>query len=583
MAEGTGEAGKLAVFISYSRDDLAFADQLDATLRIIGFDTALDRHGIHAGEKWEPRLGALIRNADTVVFVLTPNSAKSKICEWEVEEAGRLGKRIMPVVPGPLGDAQAPRGLAALNYIFFYDERKKPGSSFGAGLLELVEGLKTDLEWPREHTRLLQRATEWDSGERPVNRLLSGDDIVTAKAWAARSPKDAPAPPALHPDFIKASEAWESRRQSEERQRLEERERLVSEAEANRKSREAAQREALEQARRVAHRTAVGLVVSLVLALAAAGVGWYASMQRQDALMQAARAEASKRETEVQKLALQAANQRLSTDMKLRIAPFGDRAYSIPEHWYKLATTNAASIAFVQGTDVDGRLSAFTTGFVIKGKALYAPWGNADFLVTAWDVFSQVQRIRAYFPAIDHNKRIDLTAPNWASDSINVAIFEIRSELPAGVQAITEVSDIDVMQWGEVNINAARSVLPKSVPLIVLGGALADAEATGETLLKALAKGDPIELQLTLAISNALGRTRTGGTRLNEIVFTDSTTMGSAGSPVFDADTGQLLSMVQFGSPVGEVPKVGLAYSGGVALSEVKREINKLEGKSPPR
>ena len=113
MAAGTGEAGKLGVFISYSRDDLDFADQLDATLRIGGgFETVLDRHGIHAGEEWKARLGSLIRDADTVVFVLTPNSARSEICEWEVEEARRLGKRIMPVVPGPLGDVEAPRGLA---------------------------------------------------------------------------------------------------------------------------------------------------------------------------------------------------------------------------------------------------------------------------------------------------------------------------------------------------------------------------------------------------------------------------------------------------------------------------------------
>src|SRR5262245_3531053 len=115
MTEGSGGAGKLGVFISYSRDDLEFADQLDATLRIGGFETVIDRHGILAGEQWEPRLGALIRNADTVVFVLTPNSARSKVCEWEVEEARRLGKRIMPVVPRPLGDTHAPPGLAALN------------------------------------------------------------------------------------------------------------------------------------------------------------------------------------------------------------------------------------------------------------------------------------------------------------------------------------------------------------------------------------------------------------------------------------------------------------------------------------
>ena len=59
-----------------------------------------------------------------------------------------------------------------------------------------------------------------DAGGRPSNRLLSGEDIGLAKAWAARRPKEAPPPTALHFDFIKASEDWETRQQSEERQRF---------------------------------------------------------------------------------------------------------------------------------------------------------------------------------------------------------------------------------------------------------------------------------------------------------------------------------------------------------------------------
>ena len=62
---------------------------------------------------------------------------------------------------------------------------------------------------------------EWDDGGRPANRLLSGDDIAKAKAWIARQPRTAPEPTALHLDFVKASENWESERQSEERRRLE--------------------------------------------------------------------------------------------------------------------------------------------------------------------------------------------------------------------------------------------------------------------------------------------------------------------------------------------------------------------------
>src|SRR5262245_12010422 len=88
------DKAKFRVFISYSRDDLDFADQLNAALHACGFDCVMDRHDIPGGEVWKQRLGTLIREVDTVVFVLSPTSARSEICAWEVEEAERLGKRI---------------------------------------------------------------------------------------------------------------------------------------------------------------------------------------------------------------------------------------------------------------------------------------------------------------------------------------------------------------------------------------------------------------------------------------------------------------------------------------------------------
>jgi hypothetical protein len=123
-------SGKLRVFISYSRDDLDFADQLDFALRLQGFETTLDRHAISGGEEWKQRLGNLIREADTVVFVLSPTSAASQVCAWEVDEAPRLGKRILPVLPRALDGASAPARLQDLNYIFFYPDTKSPSSGW---------------------------------------------------------------------------------------------------------------------------------------------------------------------------------------------------------------------------------------------------------------------------------------------------------------------------------------------------------------------------------------------------------------------------------------------------------------------
>jgi TIR domain len=152
------DKGKLRVFISYSRDDLEFADQLDAALDACGFECIIDREGISGGEKWKLRLGNMISEADTVVFVLSPTSARSEICAWEVEEATRLGKRILPVISRPLGGTSPPPQLRERNYIFFHAGPKAaPGAGFGTGLASLIAALNTDFDWLREHTRYLQR------------------------------------------------------------------------------------------------------------------------------------------------------------------------------------------------------------------------------------------------------------------------------------------------------------------------------------------------------------------------------------------------------------------------------------------
>ena len=94
----TGAGEKLKVFISYSRrDSAAFADELLAGLEVAGFAPFLDRHDIAPGEPWEARLGGLIEQSDTVVFVVSPEAIKSDRCVWEVDKTLALSKRLLPV------------------------------------------------------------------------------------------------------------------------------------------------------------------------------------------------------------------------------------------------------------------------------------------------------------------------------------------------------------------------------------------------------------------------------------------------------------------------------------------------------
>ena len=68
-----------------------------AGLEVAGFAPFLDRHDIVAGEDWETRLGGLIEQSDTVVFVVSPEAVKSERCVWEVDRTIELSKRLLPV------------------------------------------------------------------------------------------------------------------------------------------------------------------------------------------------------------------------------------------------------------------------------------------------------------------------------------------------------------------------------------------------------------------------------------------------------------------------------------------------------
>jgi WD40 repeat protein len=216
MADDTEDAGKmLKVFISYSRRDASqFADELVAGLELAGFAPFIDRNDIKPGEPWEDRLGGLIAQSDTVVFVITPEAVKSERCAWEVDRTLALSKRLLPVVHKPENDI--PEKLRRLQFVRF-----DTGRGITRSIAELAEALRVDLDWIREHTRLGERAARWSARNRPESLLLRGDDLDAAKAWMGKHAKSAPAITKAQQTFIAASEEEEGARLGRERAQLE--------------------------------------------------------------------------------------------------------------------------------------------------------------------------------------------------------------------------------------------------------------------------------------------------------------------------------------------------------------------------
>src|SRR5262249_40548763 len=72
--------------------------------------------------------------------------------------------------------------------------------------------LGTDLEWQQQHTRLLQRAVEWDK-RKDSSLLLRGRDLDEAAEQLAANAGKEPRPTELQSHYVLASRKASSRRQ----------------------------------------------------------------------------------------------------------------------------------------------------------------------------------------------------------------------------------------------------------------------------------------------------------------------------------------------------------------------------------
>ena len=106
------------VFISYSRKDIGFAKKLTGELQKGDLDFWVDWEGIPPTVDWMRQIEKGIEEADTFVFILSPDSIQSKVCREEIGYAVKNGKRLIPIVAREITGEEAPPELSHLNWIF---------------------------------------------------------------------------------------------------------------------------------------------------------------------------------------------------------------------------------------------------------------------------------------------------------------------------------------------------------------------------------------------------------------------------------------------------------------------------------
>jgi WD40 repeat protein len=212
------------IFISYSRKDKDFVRRLHDALAAHNRDSWVDWEDIPRAADWLDEIYRGIDAADTFVYVISPDSLTSEVCNLEMAHARARNKRVIPLIRRDADEKtlagdwfnqdweQTARenwtALKHLNWLFFRDT-----DDFDSELGVLLRTMDTDLTYLKEHTRLLTRAGEWDGHGRNPAYALRGDDLTTAETWLAQSGGKDPRPTDLHTAYILASRAAQNRRQ----------------------------------------------------------------------------------------------------------------------------------------------------------------------------------------------------------------------------------------------------------------------------------------------------------------------------------------------------------------------------------
>ncbi len=197
------------VFISYSRRDKEFVLKLNEAVSTHGIDTWVDWENIPLTADWwsEIRLG--IENADAFAFVISPDSLNSEVCGREVQTAVDNNKRLIPILHrDPQKGDPMPEKISSHNWIYMRDD-----AELTANVPQMLTAINTDLGFVRTHTRLLERALEWERASKNASFHLQGDDLQNAENWLQSAGNKQPKPTALHIEYIQASRRATTQRQ----------------------------------------------------------------------------------------------------------------------------------------------------------------------------------------------------------------------------------------------------------------------------------------------------------------------------------------------------------------------------------
>ena len=196
------------LMISYSHRDKEFVQKLYNCLLAQGFspeDIWVDWEGIPISAEWMKEITKGIQTSDVFLFVISPDSVKSEVCQQEIEIATQSNKRFIPIQYRSVGEeVQAHNKIYSHQYLTIQNEE-----DLDQNIPVLVKSINTDLDWLAQHTRLYNRALEWESKNHNDSYLVRGPDLQDALTFISNGAAGKePAPTHLHIEYIQAAQKY---------------------------------------------------------------------------------------------------------------------------------------------------------------------------------------------------------------------------------------------------------------------------------------------------------------------------------------------------------------------------------------
>jgi hypothetical protein len=120
------------IFISHDSSDGDFAELLKEKIEKVGITAWIDTERLKAGEDWRQEIDQAIKNAKSLIIVMSPEARKSEYVTYEWSFAYGVGIKIIPIM---IKQTQLHPRLESFQYLDFTNRRARPWN-------ELIDSLK---------------------------------------------------------------------------------------------------------------------------------------------------------------------------------------------------------------------------------------------------------------------------------------------------------------------------------------------------------------------------------------------------------------------------------------------------------